>query len=199
MAIDHNADASNGYEAVADDFIAIRNRSSIGAGTVLNWATSLRPDGDVLDIGCGHGSPVSNTLVDQGFKVYGVDASPRLVAAFRARLRDAQVECAAVEDSQWFNRKFDGVVAWGLMFLLRPDTQATVIQKVSSALVPGGQFLFTAPHQQCAWNDLLTNRECISLGATAYRDLLESAGLALIGDAKDEGQNYYYFARKREG
>lgn len=199
MATNSNADASNGYEAVADDFIAIRNRSSIGADTVRNWAKSLKPGGDVLDIGCGHGSPIAKTLIEQAFKVYGVDASPRLVAAFRERFPNAQVECAAVEDSQWFNRRFDGVVALGLIFLLRADTQATVIRKVSSSLVPGGQFLFTAPYQQCAWQDLLTNRECISLGSVAYRDLLESAGLALIGDGEDEGQNYYYFARKRQG
>jgi 2-polyprenyl-3-methyl-5-hydroxy-6-metoxy-1,4-benzoquinol methylase len=199
MAIDQNVDASNGYEAVADDFIAIRDRASIGADTVRDWANSLRPGGNVLDIGSGHGSPVSKTLVEQGFKVYAVDASPRLVAVFRARFPEAQVECAAVENSQWFNRKFDGVVAWGLMFLLAPDTQASVISKVAASLVPGGQFLFTAPHQQCEWRDLLTNRECISLGATVYQRLLETAGLALIGDAEDEGQNYYYLARKREG
>lgn len=196
MATGSNNDASNGYDAVANDFIAIRNRSSIGADIVRAWAKAQRPGGDVLDIGCGLGLPVAKTLIEEGLKVFGIDASPRLVAAFRERFPEAQVECAAVEDSQWFNRKFDGVVAWGLMFLLPPDTQERVIRKVSSALVPGGQFLFTAPHQQCKWRDLLTNRESMSLGATAYRALLESAGLELIGDAEDEGQNYYYFARK---
>ncbi len=198
MATDSNADASNGYDAVAEDFAAIRDRSSIGTSTVREWTRSLRRGGDVLDLGCGHGWPVSHTLVEEGFKVYGVDASPRLVAAFRQRFPNAQVECAAAEYSQLSNRTFDGVVAWGLMFLLQPETQAKVIQKVSSALVPGGQFLFTAPHQECAWRDLVTNRECISLGSVAYRNLLESVDLELIGDAEDEGQNYYYFARKRD-
>lgn len=199
MTTDSNRDASNGYDAVAEDFIAIRDRAAIGMGTVRRWSKSLRPAGVVLDIGCGHGSPISQALIDEGFHVYGIDASPRLIAAFRKRFPDAQAECAAIEDSQWFDRKFDGVVALGLMFLLAPDTQAAVIRRASCALAPQGQFLFTAPYQQCEWSDLLTNRRCISLGATAYRELLESEGLTLVGDAEDEGQNFYYFARKQEG
>ena len=41
MATDCNADASHGYEAVAEDFIAIRSRSSIGADTVRDWAKPI--------------------------------------------------------------------------------------------------------------------------------------------------------------
>jgi 2-polyprenyl-3-methyl-5-hydroxy-6-metoxy-1,4-benzoquinol methylase len=192
MATDTNADLSNGYNDVADEFMSVR--STIGTTTVRRWSNVLKPGGAVLDIGCGHGFPISQALSEAGFDVHGIDASPRLIAAFRERLPQAHSECAAVEHSRLSNRNFDGVVACGLIFLLPPETQAKVIAKVASALNPGGHFLFTAPHQECEWLDNLTKQKSISLGASAYRRILQSEGLTFIGDAEDEAQNHYYFA-----
>lgn len=190
------ADPSNGYEIVADDFMSLRDRSGIGLTTVCDWARSLPPGGSVLDLGCGHGMPISKTLIDEGFAVHGIDASPRMIAAFRSRFPNAPVECGAIEDSQFFGHVFDGVIACGLMFLLAADVQATLIHKVGSALKPGGSFLFTAPHQACEWLDSLTGRKSVSLGADAYREMAEAEGLAMVGETEDEGQNHYYLVRK---
>jgi SAM-dependent methyltransferase len=190
------ADQSNGYESVSGDFMSIRSRSNIGIATVRDWAKSLPMGGSVLDLGCGHGVPISKALIDEGLAVYGIDASPSLVAAFRARFPDIPVECSAIEHSQLFGRTFDGVIAWGLMFLLAPDVQAVLIHKVALALQPGGRFLFTAPHQACEWLDNLTGQKSVSLGSDRYRKIVESEGLALVGETEDEGQNHYYFACK---
>lgn len=136
--------------------------------------------------------PISKALIDEGCAVYGVDASPSLVAEFRCRFPNAQVECSAIEDSRFFGRRFDGVIAWGLMFLLAPEVQASLIQKVALKLKPGGKFLFTAPHQICEWPDSLTGRKSLSLGSVAYRKIVESEGLTLVDEDEDEGQNHYY-------
>jgi 2-polyprenyl-3-methyl-5-hydroxy-6-metoxy-1,4-benzoquinol methylase len=116
-------DRSHGYEAFCEEFIARRTRSAIGAATVGSWAESLPPGGDIVDLGCGAGVPNTRMLVDSGFSLYGVDTSPGMVAEFRARIPGVPVECASVEDSQFFGRMFDGVVAWGLLFFLRPIEQ----------------------------------------------------------------------------
>lgn len=160
------------------------------------WAEALLPGGTVLDLGCGHGVPISQSLVDAGFTVYGVDASPSMAAAFRSHLPQAWVECSAVEESQFFGRAFDGVIAWGLMFLLAPDAQTNLIHKVARALKPGGRFLFTAPRQVCEWQDNLTGQVSVSLGFAMYLQILEAAGLVLYGEADDEGENHYYLACK---
>lgn len=189
-------DFSHGYEAVSQDFIAHRTRSVIGAATVRKWAESLPPGGDVLDLGCGAGVPITRTLMDLGFRLYGVDASPSMVAEFRARFPNVPVECASVKDSPFFGRPFDGVVAWGLVFLLPPADQVHLIRKMSAVLKPGGRLLFTAPRQICTWQDNLTGRESVSLGSDDYRRLLEADRLVEIDGAEDEGKNHYYFARK---
>lgn len=189
-------DKSNGYEAIATDFISLRAGSLVGAAAVREWAAALPAGGAVLDLGCGHGVPISRALAESGLSLHGVDASPTMIAAFRRRFAEAPAECGAVETSRFFDRTFDGVVAWGLMFLLAPEVQAKLIPRVAAALNPGGRFLFTAPRQRCEWADNLTGGKSASLGSDGYRRLVEGAGLVLDGEAGDAGENHYYFARR---
>jgi 2-polyprenyl-3-methyl-5-hydroxy-6-metoxy-1,4-benzoquinol methylase len=188
-------DKSNGYEAIAEAFVRARS-ASIGPKTVRNWARRLPPGSDILDLGCGHGVPVSEALIHDGFTVYGVDASKTLVAIFRERFPDATVECSSVEESLFFSRTFDAILAWGLIFLLLPHTQRSLIGKVSRALNPNGHFLFTSPRQACSWVDSMTGFPSYSLGHTVYEQELSANGLTLVGTDEDEGQNYYYLAAR---
>ena len=185
-------DRSGGWEDVAARFIALRSR--VGVATVRAWARSLSPGAAVLDLGCGSGVPISEALLNDGFAVHGVDASPSLVAAFRQRFPRAPVACESAEESELFGRSFDGVVAVGLVFLLPAPTQGRLIGRVASALRPAGRFLFTAPEQECSWVDALTGRPSMSLGAEAYREALTAVGLALVDTYVDEGENHYFSA-----
>lgn len=193
-----NLDKSNGYEGVASEFIAGRGRGSsgIGVSAVVDWSESLPGGATVLDLGCGTGAPISQALIERRFHVYGVDASPTLVAAFRARFPSVPVQCAAVEDSDFFGRTFDAVVAWGLFFLLDEQAQRSLIKKIAGVLRNGGRLLFTAPSENCSWLDAMTGRRSISLGYEEYRKALEAQGLSLVGIHSDEGKNYYYSALK---
>jgi SAM-dependent methyltransferase len=153
----------------------------------------------VLDLGCGTGVPISQALIERGFNVYGVDASATMVAAFRARFPTVPVECAAVEESDFFGRTFDGVVAWGLFFLLDVEVQRRLFKKIAGVLRSGGRWVFTAPSQSCSWRDAMTGRISSSLGDEAYREALEAEGMSVVGTHRDEGENYYYFAQKTFG
>ena len=136
-------------------------------------------------------------MLDQGLTLYVVDASPTILAAFRERFPDVQTECVAAEDSTYFDRRFDGVIAWGLMFLLPEETQRTVLAKMAQALKPGGRLLFTAVREPVIWFDSITKQESRSLGAEVYESLLRDLGLEIEPGQTDTGENYYYFATKR--
>ncbi len=141
-----------------------RNSSGVGASVVAGWSETLPGGGTVLDLGCGTGVPISQVLIERGFKVYGVDASPTIVAAFRARFPGVPVECADVEDSDFFTRTFDGVVAWGLFFLLDAEVQRGLIKKFAGVLQSGGRLLFTAPNESGSFPpDVMTGRPQFSL------------------------------------
>ena len=168
-----NEDVSNGYEAVANIYIAGRGTrsrvgDSIGAAVVKDWAVAFPPGATVLDLGSGPGEPSTRILQEAGLTTYAVDASPTMVAAFRKRFPGVPIERNTVEASEFFNRTFSGVLAWGLLFLLDPAAQALVIAKVARALNPGGRFLFTAPKEPLKWLDAMTDRPSQSLGAQTY-------------------------------
>lgn len=94
-----------------------------------------RPGERIVDIGCGDGV-LTRTLVDAGARVVGVDASPDLVAAARARGLDARIADA---HELAFDREFDAAFSNAALHWMRePDR---VIASVARALVPGGRFV----------------------------------------------------------
>lgn len=192
-------DGSNGYEAVANTYIAGRGSGagqSIGAAVVRVWADTFPPGAQVLDLGSGPGEPSTRILQEAGLRPYAIDASPTMVAAFRELFPSVPIERSTVEASAFFHRTFDGILAWGLLFLLDPAAQALVIEKVARTLEPKGRFLFTAPLQPLAWLDGMTGLPSQSLGEHGYERLLGDAGLKWVASAEDEGGNHYYFAEK---
>jgi SAM-dependent methyltransferase len=198
----HVPSLANGYERIAAEFLAGRGSvasGGVGVRHVRSWARSLPSHATVLDLGCGSGFPVTKALVDEGLTVYGVDASPTLVAAFRRHLPEVAVACESVEESTFFDRTFDAILSWGLWFLLPTVTQLDLPRRVASALQPGGRLLFTAPPQVITWLDAMTGEESRSLGAETYRRTLSAAGLLVLREYEDEGENHYYDAVKGAG
>ncbi|CAM3794606.1 bifunctional 2-polyprenyl-6-hydroxyphenol methylase/3-demethylubiquinol 3-O-methyltransferase UbiG [Mucilaginibacter galii] len=185
---------SNGYEGVAATFINGRGRSieGIGVSSVYKWVKTLPPNSTVLDMGCGTGLPITKVLVDAGMDVNAIDASPSLVKSFRKNFPGIPVVCEAVEDSLLFEKEFDAIIAWGLLFLLPEEIQQKIIQKAAKALKLSGKFLFTAPHEQTAWVDAMTGQSSVSLGAKKYKELLSASGLIITEEFTDEGENHYY-------
>lgn len=185
-------DPATGWEAVAAAFEALR--SGTGAEQVRRWARDLPPGADILDIGCGTGWPIATALAAQGFGLFGVDASPSLLGAFRRNLPHAETVCEPVQSGTFFDRRFDAAIAIGLLFLLTEAEQIALIHRVRTALHPDGRFLFTAPRDACTWTDSLTGRPSRSLGLAAYHATLVAAGFEPAGSGVDAGGNHYLAA-----
>jgi SAM-dependent methyltransferase len=189
----------NDYDRVFECHVAARSHD-IGVRDVIEWAHGLPLGSTILDLGCGHGVPLAQALVNAGFDVFGIDSSPRMITAFRANVPAAHAEVAAIEDSDWFGMAFDGIVAWGVLFFLAPAAQEAVIAKVAKALKPHGRFLFTAPRPPVAWEDTINGVTfpCVSLGASSYAHLLNEHGLSLISEHTDKAENDYYISEKTD-
>jgi SAM-dependent methyltransferase len=188
-------DPSLGWNAIADQFIA--HRSDSGADVIRRWAAMLAPKSAVLDVGCGHGVPVAQTLIDSGHNLFAIDAAPAMVCAFKARFPRIQVRCEAVETSTFFDRHFDGVVAIGLLFLFPGSDQPDLITKLGSGLHAGGRLIFSAPRQVGTWQDTLTGQTSYSLGYENYLIAIKKAGLFATDCWYDDGETHYYLCKKR--
>jgi 2-polyprenyl-3-methyl-5-hydroxy-6-metoxy-1,4-benzoquinol methylase len=188
-------DGANGYEQYAEIFMRARN-SKVGPSVMREWATQFAPGSELLELGCGHGV-ISQVLLEAGLKLSVVDASPTLLREFHNRFPDVEAECSTAQESELLNRKYDGVVGWGLIFLLAEADQRLVLPRAADALRPNGRLIFTAPTEALTWKDSITEMPSLSLGATVYEALLGDLGLDVSPGVIDEGGNRYYEGIKR--
>jgi len=93
-----------------------------------------QPGERILDLGCGNGT-LTARIAELGAHVVGLDASPELVAAARAKGLDARLGDAR---ALAFEGEFDAVFSnAALHWMNDPDA---VLEGVGRALVPGGRF-----------------------------------------------------------
>ncbi|XVJ59370.1 MAG: class I SAM-dependent methyltransferase [Tepidisphaera sp.] len=191
-----HSDASNGWDSASEAFIAHRRRSRTGVEEVARWAASLPPAAAVLDAACGCGEPLTRVLLDHGCEVFAIDASPRMLDSFRRDFPSVPAACESVEHSAFFGRTFDGVLAWGLLFLLPERSQESALRRLATAVAPGGSLLLTAPVEAAQWPDATTGRLSVSLGLERYVEILSTAGLTLLATFHDADENHYYHAAR---
>lgn len=195
-ATDLSPDSIGAYEKHARNFLQCRDDSNVGVRVADRWARSLRPGADVIEIACGGGFPVTQTVANAGLRLWAIDSSPTLVAVFKDRFPDVPVQCATVLESDYFERKYDAAISIGLIFLLCERDQIKMLGRVSEILLPGARFLFTAPVEVGTWTDVNTGHPCTSLGRDIYESALEQCGLRVVGRYEDGGKNNYYEAEK---
>lgn len=189
-------DSANAYEAHAHEFLRGRDKSLIGIQVIEQWSRTFRNGATVIELACGGGYPITQVLSAAGLQLWAVDSSPTLVAEFRSRFPTIPVQCAKVQESDFFGRKYQGAIAIGLIFLLPEQEQADLISRVSAILELGGRFLFMAPIEIGTWKDMNTGLECRSLGQERYEELLRDVGLRVVTTYRDAGENNYFDAEK---
>jgi SAM-dependent methyltransferase len=137
----------------------------------------------VLDLGCGTGR-LSRALAEDGLaRVWGVDASPEMLAVARARLPDSVgLKEGRVEELPFRDAWFDRAVMWLVCHLV--DRQAA-FREARRVFVPGGVLAvvtFAVEHFDRYWlNDFFPTIREIDLERfpteAELRNELEDAGL----------------------
>jgi SAM-dependent methyltransferase len=105
----------------------------------------LEPGARVLDLACGRGRH-SVELARRGFRVTGVDLSPRSLELAREAAREAGVELDLVRADMReieYEAEFDGALNLftAIGYFEDEEDDRLVVARVASALVPGGAFL----------------------------------------------------------
>lgn len=107
----------------------------------LNALRDALGPGLVVDLGCG-GGPLLRPIVDAGHPALGVDISPAMVAAARARVPEAEVRCASIADVELPPCHAVLAVGEALNYLATRDEQRAALAKIHDALAPGGLLVF---------------------------------------------------------
>ena len=192
------------YDLIADWYAAEANRGTwAGVPEVTSLAESIPAGARVLDIGCGHGKPLTNVLLDRGCRVVGLDSSANMLGIFQRNFPTVPVVRGRIETTGFASESFDAAHMWGVMFHLTLDQQRRAIGEVGRVLKPGAPFLFTSgdldvhddPERGVGqMNGVTFYYYTYSKGD--YAALLQSHGMHLVETHTDRGQNMYYLARK---
>lgn len=109
------------------------------AADLLNWLEP-RPGERILDLGCGDGV-LSQRIVAAGAEVIGVDGSPAMVAAARARgLQAIEADAQRLDQAEALGQGFDAVFSNAALHWMSAEPQA-VVEAMFARLKPGGRFV----------------------------------------------------------
>lgn len=107
-----------------------------------------------LEVGCGDGIPVAETLLAEELHVVGVDISGTQIALCQAHFPDQTAERRAswmqkdMMALQFPREEFDAVVALYSLFHLPREEQTVFLARARQWLKPGGLILFNIPQEE---------------------------------------------------
>ncbi|HED53668.1 MAG TPA: methyltransferase domain-containing protein [Phycisphaerales bacterium] len=156
-SIDHSPRSSShagGWDGVAEWYDQYQSsaRSDHFSQVIIPGTIGLlnpKPGQRILDIACGEGR-LASSIVDLGASVLGVDASPSLIEAARARkLRHARFEVGDARSladlpGELIAEPFDAAVC--VMALMNINPLSAVLENASALLRQGGRFVAIILH-----------------------------------------------------
>jgi SAM-dependent methyltransferase len=180
-------------EIVARGYDAIALRYAEWAGQVdspvMEWVRDLDArldvDGDVLELGCGRGVPVTRELARR-HRVTGVDISAVQVELARHHVPEASFVHADATELEVAPASFDAVVALFVFGHIPIGEQPGLIARIGLWLRDGGIFLGTfaagTAGEEIEADWLGAPMFFASLGGELYAPLLRDAGLGPVRD-----------------
>lgn len=192
------------FDALNIDYEKAYHNNPYKIACIEKAITLIKPGSRVLDVGCGTGVPVSDTLSKAGLTVVGFDISPKMVDLAQSRVKGT----FTVSDMLRFQPEgeFAGVfIIFATLQLSYADFHSAVY-KFANVLEPGGILaLGQMPadnyvKEESHWDSTRTYVEdydapfmgeplpTFMLSAQGQRDFLTSMGLEIISETIDAFQ-----------
>lgn len=147
----------------------------------------LPPAASILDIGCGSGQPLARYFIENGYDVTGVDSSPAMIEACRARF-SAQHWIVADMRQLALQKKFAGILAWDSFFHLAHDDQRRMFPIFRQHALPKAALMFTSgpAHGEAIGRFEDEPLYHASLAPDEYRALLDENGFEIVAHIAED-------------
>jgi len=176
------------YQRMASDWIESRARTGLFEEPWLDrFRALLPPSGAILDLGCGSAEPMAAYLIGLGHPVTGVDSSPAMIDACRARF-PAQEWIVADMRTLGLPRTFSGILAWGSFFHLGYDDQRRMFPIFRAHAGAGAALMFTSGpvHGEAIGSFAGEPLYHASLDPAEYRSLLDQNGFRVVSHIAED-------------
>ena len=174
---------------------------------ILELAT-LAPGESVLDVGCGTGTLAiaSRNRVGPSGSVYGIDASPEMIARARAKARKRHVnvefENAAAEVLPFPDARFDVILSTIMLHHLPRRVRQQAAREMRRVLIPGGRAVIVDFQDSGKRSGLIQHFRRHRHGHVKIGDmltLLTEAGLEIVQSGPFKKPNLYFVIATTRG
>jgi SAM-dependent methyltransferase len=165
------------YDENAEAWAALRGSTLNEKEWIDRFLAFIPSGGSILDIGCGSGEPIARYLMEQGFRVTGVDSSPAMIGICKGHFPQAEWLVSDMRSLD-LGRRFDGVLAWYSFFHLSPEDQRPMFARFAAHAKEGAPLMFTSgPRHGVAMGEWQGEPLYhASLAPEEYRSLLAASG-----------------------
>lgn len=189
------------YRRHAGAFVRLRGQGLMERDWLDRFLSGVPDGGDVLDLGCGFGSPMARYMVQRGCAVTGVDTSPALLDVARKAMPGAEWHLGDMRRLD-LGRRFDAILVWDSFFHLTPGDQRAMFPIFDTHAAPGAALMFTSGpgHGEAIGAFEGEPLYHASLDPEEYHALLEAHGFGVIAHVArdpDCGGHTVWLARRR--
>ncbi len=135
--MDYKNTVREGYNAIADRYLAERTRDSADVHLLANFIERLPAGAEILDAGCGAGSPITQILSER-FHITGVDFSEAQVELARKNVPNAKFLCEDLTQLNFPENTFDGIVSYYAIIHIPREEHESLLVNFHRMLKLGG-------------------------------------------------------------
>jgi 2-polyprenyl-3-methyl-5-hydroxy-6-metoxy-1,4-benzoquinol methylase len=191
------------YSQIAEWWDGNHRDSKYGVEYVERAIRRVKNRGKALDVGCGSGGQIVETILGAGFSLTALDASQGMIDI--AQKKHPSVRFVNIDFMSWTSEMmFDLVVAWDSTFHAPSTQQKPIVEKMCSHLSPDGVLLFTGSddNSDIVGEDMNgVGFEYGSLHYLEYLQIIEDCGCDFMIVERDQPclGHVVYICKKRNG
>lgn len=181
--MDFKKTVRNGYNAIANRYLAERTRDSADVRLLEDFMERLPAGADVLDAGCGAGIPISQMLSER-FHVTGVDFSEAQIHLARENVPNAKFLCEDMTRLDFPDDTFDGITSYYAIIHIPREEHQPLLANIHRMLKSGGIALLClgAEHliDDIDENYLGTRMYWSHFDSETYLKILKECGFSIV-------------------
>jgi len=135
--MDFKKTVKEGYNAIADRYLAERTRDSQDVRLLDDLIESLPANAKVLDAGCGAGVPISQMLSEH-FDVTGVDFSEAQIELAKKHVPNGNFICQDMTRLDFAENTFDGICSYYAIIHIPREEHQPLLTNFYRMLKSGG-------------------------------------------------------------